>query len=198
MKLTPEKLTAFCAALAETGIVAKACKAVDVSRQTAYGWRDEIPSFAEAWDKALKIGITALEDEAHRRAFSGTDKPLVHQGQFTYEYARDEQGRVIYDDIDLGATNDKGEPITSKVPRLLLDESGKPMVASMKEYSDTLAIFLLKAHAPEKYRERQQVDLSNSDGTLVVDEAARSARVAQLLALAAKRKDEQDAFGDLA
>lgn len=113
MKLTPEKLTAFCAALAETGIVAKACKAVDISRVTAYQWREEIPEFAAAWDKALKIGITALEDEAHRRAFEGFEEGVYHQG-------------------------------------VLMD--------TQKKYSDTLAIFLLKSHAPEKYRDNHKIE----------------------------------------
>lgn len=153
MKLTPEKLTAFCAALGETGIVAKACKAVDISRVTAYQWRDEIPEFAAAWDKALQVGITALEDEAHRRGFEGIDEGVYHQG-------------------------------------VLMD--------TQKKYSDTLAIFLLKAHRPEKYRERTHLDVSNSDGSLVVDDATRSARVAQLLAMAQQRKAEEDEFGDIA
>lgn len=154
MKLTPEKLTAFCAALAETGIVRKACDAVGIARQTAYEWRSEIPEFAAAWDKALEIGITALEDEVHRRAFEGVDEGVYHQG-------------------------------------VLMD--------TQKKYSDTLAIFLLKAHKPEKYRERSHVDLANSDGTLApVDETAKAARVAQLIAMAQQRKTEQDALGGLA
>lgn len=154
MKLTPEKLTAFCAALAETGIVARACKAVDISRVTAYEWRNEIPEFAAAWDKALAIGVTALEDEAHRRGFEGVDEGVYHQGV---------------------------------------------LVDTQRKYSDTLAIFLLKAHRPEKYRERTHVDLANSDGTLTpVDDTARAARVAQLLALAQRRKADQGEFGDLA
>lgn len=33
-------------------------------------------------------------------------------------------------------------------------------VASVQKYSDTLAIFLLKAHAPQKYRERADVNLT--------------------------------------
>lgn len=115
MKVTPEKLTAFCAALSETCNVGKACKAVDISRQTAYRWREEMPAFAEAWDKAMRIGVTALEDEAHRRAFDGIDKPIVHQG-------------VVMDTV--------------------------------KEYSDTLAIFLLKSHNPEKYRDNSKVELA--------------------------------------
>lgn len=119
MKVTPEKLAAFCTALAETCNVGKACKAVDIARQTAYRWREEMPAFAEAWDKAMKIGVTALEDEAHRRAFEGYDKPIVHQG-------------VVMD--------------------------------TCKEYSDTLAIFLLKAHAPDKYRENVRQELVGDGG----------------------------------
>lgn len=143
MKLTPEKLTAFCAALAETGIVAKACKAVDISRQQAYKWRQSMPEFAKAWDDALEIGITALEDEAHRRAFEGTDEPVFHQGA---------------------------------------------MCGSMRRYSDTLAIFLLKAHRPDKYRENTRMELTGANGGPVqVDDSERATRVSGLLALAQAR-----------
>lgn len=120
---------------------------------TAYEWRNEIPEFKEAWDKALDIGITALEDEAHRRGFEGVDEGVYHQGV---------------------------------------------LMGTQKKYSDTLAIFLLKAHRPEKYRERTQMDVSSADGSLAIDDATRSARVAQLIALAAQRKGEADKFGDLA
>lgn len=122
MKVTPERLSAFCHVLSETCNVGRACKAIEISRQTAYRWRSEMPEFAEAWDQAMKIGVTALEDEAHRRAFEGFDKPIVHQG-------------VIMDTV--------------------------------KEYSDTLAIFLLKAHNPDKYRERSTVD-QNIAGNMAV------------------------------
>jgi hypothetical protein len=128
LKLTPEKLTAFCAALAESCNVGKACAAIDVARVTAYKWRAEVDGFRGAWDEALEIGVSALEDEAHRRAFEGVDKPLMHQG----------------------------------------------LVATVvREYSDTLAIFLLKAHAPEKYRERSEVQLN---ATLNISEKLQKAR----------------------
>ncbi len=58
--------------------------------------------------------------------------------------------------------------------------------------------WLAERMAPKRYGLKQGLDLSNTDGTLQVDEATRSARVAQLLALAAQRKDETDAYGDLA
>ena len=45
------------------------------------------------------------------------------------------------------------------------DAEGNPMrVETIKEYSDTLAICLLKAHVPEKYRERSETALTGANG----------------------------------
>lgn len=135
MKLTPEKLTAFCAALAETCNVGRACTAVGISRYTAYLWRKEMPEFAERWDEAMKAGVLALEDEAHRRAFDGVDEPVFYQG---------------------------GE------------------CGTVRKYSDTLAIFLLKAHNPDKYRENSKVELT---GQLKVNDMSEDEILAELAAL---------------
>ena len=60
MKVTPEKKAAFCAALvASGGNVARACEAVDVTRMTAYRWRQDDKEFAQAWDEAKAIGLDA-------------------------------------------------------------------------------------------------------------------------------------------
>lgn len=173
MKLTPEKLTAFCAALAETCNVGKACAAVGISRMTAYTWRKDMPDFAQAWDEAMKAGLLALEDEAHRRAFEGVEKPLTHLGNFTYLYReeKDEDGNPILDEAT-------GRPCMVPV----LDEQGNHKVAAVREYSDTLAIFLLKAHAPEKYRENSKVELS---GSLAVTSMTDDEIRAELAALTA-------------
>lgn len=58
--------------------------------------------------------------------------------------------------------------------------------------------WLAERMAPKRYGLKQGMDVTNSDGTLQVDEGARSARVAQLLALAQRRKDDAESFGDLA
>lgn len=170
MKLTPEKLTAFCAALAETCNVGKACAAVGVSRYTAYKWRKDMSDFAAMWDEAMQAGILALEDEAHRRAFEGVEDPLTHQGQFTYLWRdkRDEQGEIVLDD--------NGSPVREPV----LDANGEQKVAAVRKYSDTLAIFLLKAHNPEKYRENSKVELS---GHLAIADMSEEEMRAELAAL---------------
>lgn len=145
MKLTPEKLTAFCAALAETCNVGRACNAVGISRFTAYKWRKADADFAEGWDEAMKAGLLALEDEAHRRAFEGVDEPVFYKG----------------------------------------DECG-----TVRKYSDTLTIFLLKAHDPDKYRESSRMELTGANGGPVqISDAERAAKVAAILASAQARKD---------
>lgn len=59
--------------------------------------------------------------------------------------------------------------------------------------------WLAERMAPRRYGLKQGVDVTNSDGTLApVDETAKAARVAQLLAMAQQRKDDADSFGDLA
>lgn len=80
-KLSKEKLTAFCAALASTGMVRKACDAVGISMQTAFRWRKDIPQFADMWDEASNVGTTLAEDEAWRRAVDGVDKPVYYKGE---------------------------------------------------------------------------------------------------------------------
>jgi hypothetical protein len=141
LKLTPEKMTAFLAALAETCQVGKAAAAVGISRYTAYIWRKNDPDFAARWDDAMRAGLLVLEDEMHRRAIDGVAEPVLHQGQPTYltEYYTDDEGE--------------------KRQRVRVDENGQPIPMTVRKYSDTLAIFLAKAHDP-KYRDNSKLELS--------------------------------------
>lgn len=146
MKVTPEKKAAFCAALVTSGgNVSRACEAIDVARLTAYRWREDDPEFAAMWDQAKEAGLDSLEDEAVRRAYEGTDKPVFHQGT---------------------------------------------QCGTIREYSDTLTIFLLKGGKPEKYRERSDVNLK---GTMAVSRLADDeldAEIAQLSAQVLRSPDD--------
>lgn len=82
MKLTPERQSAFLAALSSSGgNVSRACEAIDVARITAYKWRDNDPEFAQAWEHAKQIGADVLEDEAIRRAREGVPEPVFYKGK---------------------------------------------------------------------------------------------------------------------
>lgn len=60
--------------------VSRAAKDAGVNRRTVYREREASESFVEAWDDALEEGLDYLEEEARRRAFEGTLKPVYQQG----------------------------------------------------------------------------------------------------------------------
>lgn len=107
---TAEKITAFLEALiTHGGNISAACVDSELPRAVVYRMEKEDEEFASAFREAQSHGLKALEDEARRRAFAGTDKPVFYQGE---------------------------------------------QCGSVREYSDTLMIFLLKGGMPEKYQER--------------------------------------------
>lgn len=145
-KLTPEKKIAFLAALAETGNVSRAATAIGMSRVAVYEWRDDDEEFAAAWERAKRVGMGLLEDEALRRAHDGTEKPVFHQG------------------LQCG---------------------------TVREYSDTLTIFLLKAHDP-KYREKTGLELTGANGGPVqMSDSQVAGRLAALIAVAQARQEKE-------
>lgn len=110
-RTTKKKKQDFLDNLEIYGNVSLSCKKAKVSRMTIYNWKEQDPKFNNDYEISAKLGVEALEDEARRRAFEGTTKP-VYQG-------------------------------------------GKK-VGSVKEYSDTLLIFLLNGAKPEVYKNRHE------------------------------------------
>ncbi|MFL0671690.1 MAG: hypothetical protein ACJLS3_09815 [Erythrobacter sp.] len=80
---TPQRQIAFIEALADTGSVDAACKAVNMSTVGAYHLRRQpgADSFRAAWAAALDLGIQRIEDVAMDRALNGVDEPLYSYGQ---------------------------------------------------------------------------------------------------------------------
>lgn len=89
------------------------------------------------------------------------------------------------------------DALEDEATRRAFDGVDEPIVyqgeitGTMKRYSDTLMVFLLKGGKPEKYRERTSTELTGADGGPVqISETERAARLASLLALAEKRRDK--------
>jgi len=75
---TPLRQIAFIEALADTGSVASACKAVDMSTVGAYQLRrrDGAEGFRAAWEAAVDLGVLRCEDVAMDRALNGVEEPV--------------------------------------------------------------------------------------------------------------------------
>jgi len=80
---TPARQRAFIAALAESGSVSLAAKAVNMAPEGAYMLRRQpaAESFAEAWDKALDHGAEIIDANAIERATNGVAVPIFHKGE---------------------------------------------------------------------------------------------------------------------
>jgi len=68
---------AFLIALENCGSVLEAAKVAGISARTAYRARTVDPAFRQQWDQSLEMAADALEDEARKRAFAGSDVLLM-------------------------------------------------------------------------------------------------------------------------
>jgi hypothetical protein len=80
---TPERQIAFIEALADTGSVEAACKAVDMSQAGAYNLRRQpgAECFRKAWQAALGLDVALVEDVVMDRAHNSFEEPLYSYGR---------------------------------------------------------------------------------------------------------------------
>jgi len=80
---TPERQRDFIAALADTGSVEAACKAVDMAQRGVYALRRQpgAEGFRAAWEAALQLGVQRIEDVVMDRALNGVEEPLYSYGK---------------------------------------------------------------------------------------------------------------------
>ena len=165
---------AFLAALRELPVIAHACKAVDIERSTAYRAREADEGFAKAWDEAQEDGIDRAEQEAFRRGVVGFEEPVIDKGRLAYRYERylDDDGAEHY--------------------RLQLDDHGQPIPLTVRKHSDALLGLVLKGRRKKIYADRTELTGPEGGPVQQIDETAKAARLAQLMALAQQRKDFED------
>lgn len=103
----------FLKEIAEGASVKDAGDAAGIGSRALYSRRKTDPDFRREWCEAAEVGTRLLEQEAQRRAYHGTLKPVFFKGE---------------------------------------------QCGTIREYSDTLMMFLLKARKPDEYRDRKGDD----------------------------------------
>ncbi len=81
--ITPDLQREFIAHLAATGIVTSAARHVGRSMEALYKLkhRPGAEGFAEAWDRAMDLGVERLEDSALARAIEGSERLIIRGGE---------------------------------------------------------------------------------------------------------------------
>lgn len=109
--------------------ISAAAKAVKIDRMTHYRIWMRDPAYAAAFKLACDTGIEALEDLAHERVVEGWDEPVF--------------GTLFEDHV---SPEGKVTPIKKW-----------GVVGFKRKFSETLHVLLLKAHKPDRYRERLDI-----------------------------------------
>jgi hypothetical protein len=165
--LSPEqrvrKQARFLGAYRASGNVMYSCKVAGISRQTYYDWRDRDEMFKAELPDAMQDAHDTLELAAYERAVQGVESYVVSMG------------RVVYEDVPL--LDEEGKPKLNKDGGQIMLR-GKPIVE--RKYSDSLLTTLLKANMPEKYRDKQEIDLTTHIGKMA--EQAKDELLADLAA----------------
>ncbi len=128
------KKRAFLAAYSECGNITAAVEAAKIARASHYQWMEHDEEYALAFNVAKEVAIEYMEAEARRRAVTGVNEPVIYKGQLQGLWV-DEEGKTV----------SAYTPGATQIP------------LTIKKYSDTLLIFMLKAARPEKYRDRGTV-----------------------------------------
>ena len=179
----PDWRPAFLAALRKMPVITRAAEAAGVDRSTVFRRRQSDPDFDAAFADAFEAGVDAAEAELFRRAVIGFEEPVIHQGVLAYRTKRvvAEDGSVAY------------EP--------LLDTEGQPVPLTVRKHSDSLLATYVKGRRKQVFADRTELTGADGGPVKTTDETQRSARVAQLMALAQARRALQraeDEFSDLA
>lgn len=95
---TPERQRAFIEALADTGSVEAAARAVDMSSVGAYHLRRQpgAEQFRAAWEAALALGVQKIEDVAMDRALNGTQEPVYSYGKLIGTRIKHNDGLLMF------------------------------------------------------------------------------------------------------
>lgn len=168
---------AYLAALRELPVIKHACEAAGVDRTTAWRARED-EEFAKAEQEAMEEGIDRAEAEAFRRAVVGFEEPVIDKGRLAYRYER-------YEVEDVNGVKEERW-------RMCLDANGQPIPLTVRKHSDAMLGLVLKGRRKKVYADRTELTGAEGGPVQAVDETAKAARVAQLLAMAQQRKDFED------
>ncbi|GGD64455.1 hypothetical protein [Croceicoccus mobilis] len=96
--ITPDRQRGFIAALAASGSVRQAARSIGASMEALYKLRARhgAEEFAQAWEKAIDLGIARLEDTALARALEGEARPIVSHGEVIGEYRKHNEALVMF------------------------------------------------------------------------------------------------------
>lgn len=117
---------------------------------------------ARAWKAKFLASLAATGNVSRSAEAAGVSRAFVYeyrvrQASFAAEWdaALDQAAPVLEEEMWRRAVEGVEEPVFGRVGK---DRDGQ--IGSVRKYSDALLTTLVKAAKPEKYRDRQQIDVN--------------------------------------
>lgn len=117
---------------------------------------------ARAWKAKFLASLAATGNVSHSAEAAGVSRSFVYeyrvrQASFAAEWdaALDQAAPVLEEEMWRRAVEGVEEPVFGRVGK---DQDGQ--IGTVRKYSDALLTTLVKAVKPEKYRDRQQIDVN--------------------------------------
>lgn len=159
-KKSNENALKFCASLREVPNIARACRAIPISRGLYYTWYNDAEFFVddgdilgprpfkEMVDEAIEDGVDDLQENVELWARGRLLDPVIYEGQRAFEMEYPEDGP----------------------PRIKRDELGEPIPLLVPTRNPRMAEILLRAHRPTMFRDNVKVDadVRQTTGVLVL------------------------------
>lgn len=193
---TDQKQQDFVEALAACGIVRAAAEQVGMSSASAYNLRhsEDADSFAEAWDKALKVGRSQLEDLAMDRVLNGIAVPQFYKGEQVGERRWFDNRLLMF---MLRQTNTRRfGPHAAQYD--FVDERLAAEAASEKKRLDQLAEVNALIEAIDKDMEDPDFDSESDSGQAIEDTRDRLEKLAEKLGAVDAYKAEMMRLDEMA
>ncbi len=127
--ITPDRQRKFIAHLAATGVVKQAALHIGASLEALYKLRQRpgAEEFRAAWDLAVDLGVSRLEDCALARAIEGEERMVVSAGKVLGTERRHNEALVMFflrqrRAHRYGADIRPGHPLYERIRREVLDQ----------------------------------------------------------------------------
>lgn len=154
----------------------------------------DIVATPKKWDKWQNVFLREL---ARKGNVSAACRKAKIERSTAYRARDDELFAAAWDEALVVATEALEEEARRRAAIGVLEpvyQQGMK-VGAIRKYSDTLMIFLLKAHAPAKYRDNYRIEHTGADGGPIEHQEVTAQIASRVAILAARAREEGDTSG---
>ncbi len=194
---TPKRQRAFIEALVDHGSVGRACKAVNMSRISAYRLRN-LPQggdFRRAWDAAIDMAVEHLKDIAFERAVEGQLEPVWQKGKLMGHKRKYSDGILMFLLRQYGV-DENGRNVTVNYVKTKASVAAREGEAAAEAEATTMTVRKARPSLKDNKLQDKAAALIAQFSGVELDAAAQDEITATLVACAKRQREIDGTYDD--